>query len=124
MLAVRFRPRLDRLLLASVLLLFASSLCLGLAPSWPVFVVGMLIFSLPHAFVFPIANYFALASSEGDGVLHASYAFQASSGVAEFLAPAGAVLLVPGVGVQGLFLAGAVLAAGALMIVAKTRPEP
>ena len=112
--ALRLEAGLGRLLTASAALLLLSTLAVGLAPSWPYFVAGMLLFSVPHAFVFPIANYFAL-SSAGEDVMNASYAFQASSAVAEFITPAAAVLILPGTGVQGLFLLGAVLAAGALL---------
>ena len=108
--AVRVGSRLDGLIVASVVLLLASTLCLGFAPSWPVFVVGMLLFSLPHALVFPIASYYAFTSVRSEGTMNASYAFQASSGVAEFVSPAAAVVLIPVLGVQGLFLGGAVVA--------------
>ncbi|MDG6909607.1 MAG: MFS transporter [Nitrososphaerota archaeon] len=114
LLAVRSKGRLDRLLLASVALLVVSSLMLGLAPTWQYFVAGMLLFSVPHAFVFPISNYHALSYAGGD-VMNASYAFQASSAAAEFVTPAAAVLLIPFVGVHGLFLAGTILAVGALI---------
>ena len=113
--AVRFEGRLDRILLLSLAVLLLSTLSLGLAPSWPFFVAGMLLFSVPHAYVFPIANYYAL-SSRGEDVMNASYAFQASSAVAEFVAPAAAVLIIPFSGVHGLFLIGALLASGALAV--------
>lgn len=112
--AVRFEAKLDRLIVLSALLLLLSTLTLGLATSWPLFVLGLLLFSLPHAYVFPIANYYALEAAKDD-VMNASYAFQASSALAEFVSPAAAVLLIPWVGVQGLFLAGSLLAAGVLI---------
>jgi hypothetical protein len=121
--AVRSEARLDRLIALSAVLLLLSTLTLGLATSWPLFVVGVLLFSIPHAYVFPIANYYALEAARED-VMNASYAFQASSAVAEFITPAAAVLLVPWVGVQGLFLLGAVLAAGVLAgVLPASKPE-
>lgn len=106
----------SRLLVAAAGLLLASMLCLGLAPSWQVFVLGMLCFSIPHAMIFPITSYLAF-SSVGEGeVLNSSYAFQASSGVAELLTPAAAVVLIPLTGLQAVFLVAAVLAAGALAL--------
>lgn len=112
--AVRVATRLESLLIASVALLMVSSLILGLAPTWWVFVLGMMLFSLPHAFVFPVASYYAFTSVGGGEVMNASYAFQASSGVAELVSPAAAVALVAFVGVPGLFLWGSLLAALAL----------
>jgi hypothetical protein len=113
--AVRFEARLDRLLLLSSVLLLLSTLTLGFSHTWQFFVAGMLMFSLPHAYIFPIANYYALASSKD--VMNASYAFQASSAAAEFITPAAAVLLIPFTGVGGLFTLGAVLALGVLVVV-------
>jgi hypothetical protein len=113
--AVRFEAGLGKLLLLSSVLLVLSTLTLGLSPTWQFFVVGMLMFSLPHAYIFPITNYYALASS-GD-VMNASYAFQASSAAAEFITPAAAVFLIPYTGVDGLFALGAVLALGVLVAV-------
>lgn len=112
--AVRMARRLDLLLTASAALLLVSSLMLGVAQVWWVFVAGMLLFSLPHAFVYPVASYYAFTSVGGGEVMNASYAFQASSGVAELLSPAVAVALVALVGVQGLFLGGTLVAALAL----------
>lgn len=120
--AARLRSGFDKLLLASLATLLASTLCMGLATSWPVFVLGMLLFSLPHAFVFPVTSYFAFSSARGEGVMNASYAFQASSGVAELLSPAAAVLLVASAGVPSLFLAGSVIAAAALVAATYSSP--
>ena len=102
---------LGKVLGASTGVLLASTLCLGLAPSWPIFVLGMVLFSLPHAMIYPIASFLAFRSVDESDVVNASYAFQASSGVAELLSPAAAVVLIPSIGVQGIFLVGAVLAA-------------
>ncbi|MDG6988098.1 MAG: MFS transporter [Nitrososphaerota archaeon] len=121
-LATSSRVGLSKLLLASTGLLLASTLCLGLASAWPLFVFGMVLFSLPHAMVYPISSYFAFSSVNEADVVNASYAFQASSGVAELLAPAAAVLLIPSVGVQGVFLLGAALAATAF-VVSATKPR-
>lgn len=115
--AIRFEARLSRLLILSSAVLLLSMLTLGFSPSWQFFVLGMLMFSLPHAYIFPIANYYALSSSED--VMNASYVFQASSAAAEFITPAVAVVLIPFIGVQGLFLIGSLLAAGALAAVVR-----
>lgn len=120
--SVRMARGLGRVLLASVGLLVASALCVGLASSWPLFVVGMLLFSIPHAMVFPVANFLAFRSVEPGEVVNASYAFQASSGVAEILSPALAVVLIPFVGVGGVFLVGAAVA-GAAFLAAASKPD-
>lgn len=114
-LVVRMTRRLDVLFFASVALLLASCLCLGFAPLWWVFVLGMLLFSLPHAFVYPLASYYAFTSVGKAEVMNASYAFQASSGAAELLSPAAAVGLLALVSVQSLFIGGAALALCALV---------
>jgi hypothetical protein len=119
---VGFKPRLKGLLVVSLLLLLGSSLCLGLAPSWPFLVAGMLLFSLPNALVYPVTSFYAFSSVEGENVLNASYVFQASSGVAELVSPAAAIILLPGVGVHGLFLIGGALAAAALMLAGISPP--
>jgi hypothetical protein len=111
--AVKFEGRLDRLLMAAAVALLVSTLTIGFAQSWAVFVVGMLVFALPHAYIFPVSNFYALASSPQD-VMNASYVFQASSAAAEFITPAAAVLLIPSWGVQGVFVVAAVLAAATL----------
>lgn len=108
--SARLKSGLGRLVLAAAALLFVSMLSLGAARSLPLFLAGMMLFSVPHAYVFPVANYFALSSEED--VMNASYAFQASSAAAEFITPAAAVLFIPLTGVQGLFLLGVMVAAG------------
>lgn len=120
--AIRLEKDLDRLLVAATGFLLVSALSLGFARSWEFFVVGMLLFAIPHAYVFPVANFFALTSS--DDVMNASYAFQASSAAAEFIAPAAAVLAIPFTGIPGLFLAGAILAAAAMVVSAYPASAP
>ncbi|MDG6986097.1 MAG: hypothetical protein JRM73_05045 [Nitrososphaerota archaeon] len=111
--AVKFEAGLGKLLLISSVTLLLSMLAVAAAPYWQLFVVGMILFSVPHAYVFPVANYYALTSA-GEDVMNGSYAFQASSAAAEFLTPLAAVLLIPLAGVQGVFLVGVFLAAGAV----------
>ncbi len=122
--SIRSARNHGRLLLASVGTLVASALCLALAPSWPVFVAGMLLFSVPHAMVFPLTNFLAFRSVESGEVINASYAFQASSGAAEVLSPAMAVVLIPVAGLQGVFAAGAAVAAVALVLAARRLDGP
>ena len=109
--------RLDRLLTLSVGLLPASLLAVALAPSWYVLVLGLALFSLPHALVPPVNYYHALKAVDGDTLMNASYAFQASSGVAELLVPATAVVVISAVGLSGLYLGMVPFAVAALVLV-------
>ncbi|MDG7011661.1 MAG: MFS transporter [Nitrososphaerota archaeon] len=111
-----------RVLMVSAGFLTASAMCVTLAPSWPVFVAGMLLFSIPHAMVFPVANFLAFRSVETADVINASYAFQASSGGAEVLSPVLAIALIPTAGLQGVFAVGAVIA-GTAFVLAARRPD-
>ncbi|MDG6903068.1 MAG: MFS transporter [Nitrososphaerota archaeon] len=120
--AIRLESRLHLLFAVSLALLLASALLLGFAPTWEYFVLGMLLFSVPHAFVFPIANFRAFRNSGGD-VINASYVFQGSSAAAEFISPAAALFLIPFAGIGALYLIGAVLAGGALLAAMTSRKD-
>ena len=113
-----------RVLLASTGFLVVSALCVGLAPSWPAFVAGMLLFSVPHAMVFPVANFLAFRSVDEGDVANVSYAFQASSGAAEVLSPVMAVILIPVAGLQGLFSIGAAVACLAFVLAVQRFATP
>ncbi|MCL5067546.1 MAG: hypothetical protein M1368_04240, partial [Thaumarchaeota archaeon] len=76
----------------------------GLAPSSALLVAGMLVFSIPHALVRPIPNFYALRAAGPGLVMNASYAFQTSSGIAEFLSPLVAGVAVAFYGISNLFI--------------------
>jgi MFS family permease len=103
-------------LLISGAFLAGSFLAIGTAPSFSVYLLGMLAFSVPHAFIFPTTNYMALSAVENDTVMNASYAFQASSGVAEFISPTIAVALISLYGISSIFVAMAPIAVLVLCI--------
>jgi MFS family permease len=109
-LAVLFGHNTRFSLLVSGLFIAGSFLAIGTAPSFPVFLLGMLAFSIPHALILPATNYTALRSVGNDVVMNASYAFQASSGIAEFISPAIAVWIISGYGLPSIFLAMAPIA--------------
>jgi predicted MFS family arabinose efflux permease len=96
--------RFDALMLSSVVSLIASFLLIGIAPSVFVFLAGALIFSVPHALILPITNYYALRAVNRGLVMNASYAFQVSSGVAEFISPILAAAVVSLYGLSNLFV--------------------
>jgi hypothetical protein len=116
--AVLFRHSTRFSLLVSGVFLAGSFLAVGTAPSFSVFLLGMLAFSIPHALVLPATNYTALRSVENDIVMNASYAFQASSGVAEFVSPAIAVGVIAFYGMSSIFLTMAPIALLVLCMVA------
>ena len=119
--------RLDRLFALSLGLLPLSLLAVALAPSWGVFVLGLALFSLPHALVLPVSYYHALEAVDPEITMNASYAFQTSSGAAELLVPAAAIALVPVVGLSGLYIGMVPFAVAALILVAvgsRSRPRP
>jgi hypothetical protein len=104
-LAVLFGHNIRFSLLVSGVFIAVSFVAIGTAPSFPVFLLGMLAFSIPHALILPATNYTALQAVGNDIVMNASYAFQASSGVAEFISPAIAVGIISAYGLSSIFLA-------------------
>jgi Major Facilitator Superfamily len=114
--AVKFRGSLGPMLVVSAAALVVSMPIMGLAGSVSLFVVGAALFSVPHAFILPITSFDALSSVDGETVVNASYAFQASSGVAEILTPAVAVAVVAAGGLAPLFTWSALVALPALVL--------
>ena len=95
--------KLRSLLLPALALLIVSIVLIGIAPTSLLFIAGMMIFSIPHALIFPITNFYALKSVGQDLVLNASYVFQTSSGIAEFVSPSIAGIAVALYGISNLF---------------------
>jgi Major Facilitator Superfamily len=116
--ALLFRHSTRFSLLVSGVFLAGSFLAIGAAPSFLVFLLGMLAFSIPHALLLPATNYKALTSVENHIVMNASYAFQASSGVAEFVSPAIAVGVISWFGIASIFSIMAPIALLVLCMVA------
>jgi hypothetical protein len=116
--AVLFRQNTRLSLLVSGVFLSGSFLVMGAAPSFTIFLLGLLAFSIPHALVLPSTNYIALRSVQKDIVMNASYAFQVSSGVAEFVSPAMAVQVIALSGLSSIFLTMTPFAVLLLFIVA------
>ena len=116
--AVEVRVHLDfeKTLLISAVALTLAMPTMGLAQSLPVFVVGMLLFSIPNAYILPITSFKALNSVDDSLVVNASYAFQASSGIAEFITPAVSVVAISSVGLSGMFTLSAFVALPTIFI--------
>ena len=88
----------------SVLALIASFLLMGLAGTSTVFVVGVLVFGIPQSLILPITTYYALKSVDQEEIMNASYAFQVSSGIADFIAPSLASAAILLFGISNLFV--------------------
>lgn len=96
--------KLRLLILPSLAFLIVSIVLIGTAPTLLLFTTGMMIFSIPHALIFPITNFYALKSVGEDLVMNASYLFQTSSGIAEFVSPSIAGIAVVLYGISNLFI--------------------
>ncbi len=116
--AVLVKHSIQFSMLVSGVFLAGSFLAIGTSSSFSVFLLGMLAFSIPHALIHPATNYNALRSVESDVVMNASYAFQASSGIAELVTPIVAVWLISLYGISSLFLTMTPVALLVLCIVA------
>ncbi|MDG6929556.1 MAG: hypothetical protein JRN29_05930 [Nitrososphaerota archaeon] len=92
-----------RALVFPVLVLVASFLLMGFSGSASLFVLGMLLFSVPHALLYPWTLFNALQAAGKDNALAAGYAFATSSGVGEFLAPSMAAFVIAFYGLRLLF---------------------
>ena len=96
--------KLRSLILPSLVFLISSIVLIGSAPTSLLFIAGMMIFSIPHALIFPVTNFYALKSVSQDLVMNASYVFQTSSGIVEFVSPSIAGIAVALYGISNLFL--------------------
>jgi MFS family permease len=120
-LLIRAHTRLSTLAVVGVVFLAVSFLIIGVASNTIIFFLGTMIFSVPHALILPIMNYNALRAVKPALVVNASYVFQLSSGLAEFLAPILASLAIASYGVSNLFLLMSPIAFLALLFVSPLR---
>lgn len=79
--------RVDRLMLIPCLLLLISSLMISNGSSQSLFFAGMLLFSIPHATIYPWTLYNVFQSSDRDKLVQLNYIFSLSSGIPEFISP-------------------------------------
>jgi len=92
------------LLWISFALLVVSFVLIGTASTFLFFLIGFLIFSIPHALIYPSVTFLALQSGGSEGLLSTTYLFATSSGVAEFLAPLIAVPIIVAFSLSSLFV--------------------
>lgn len=96
--------------------LFLSFVLIGLANSIYLLLIGFLLFSLPHAVIYPITTYLALESAGQDGLISSTYIFSTSSGIAEFISPLVVIPLITAYGLSTIFSSLAPLAIVGLII--------
>ncbi|MDG6923465.1 MAG: MFS transporter [Nitrososphaerota archaeon] len=95
MLFTRSEPRHFRILLVTGFsCLFVSFAMIGIAGNFYLFLLGFLLFSIPHALIYPITTFMALESGGKNSIITSTYIFQTSSGLAEFISPLAAIPII------------------------------
>ena len=84
--------------------LAVSFLIVSTTNDFALFVIGFLVFGIPHALVYPTMTFVALELGRSEDAVSTSYLFSTSSGIAEFIAPLTAVPIVAQYGLQSIFL--------------------
>lgn len=105
-----------RFLMAGFVLLGLSFLLIGVANNFYIFLLGFLLFSVPHALIYPVTTYLALDSAGRDALISSTYIFATSSGVAEFISPLTAVPVIAVYGFSALFFSLAPIAVIGLIV--------
>ncbi len=103
------------LLIAGFATLLLSFVLIGSANSFPLFLLGFMLFSVPQALVYPITTFMALESAGRDAIISSTYIFATSSGIAEFISPLAAVPIIALYNYSTVFLVMAPLAVVALV---------
>jgi MFS family permease len=98
-----------------VMLAFSFTL-IGFSNGLYLFLAGFLLFSVPHALIYPVTTYLALDSAGPDALISSTYIFATSSGVAEFISPLAAVPIITFYGFSALFFVLAPIAVIGLII--------
>lgn len=107
------------LLIASFILLVVSFFAIGASPSVYLFIFGFLLFSIPHALIYPATTFLALDSGGSDSLISSTYLFATSSGVAEFFSPIIAVVIIGMYGFSSVFfLMSPIAIAGVVLSIA------
>lgn len=92
------------LLISGFAVLVLSFALVGASENLSLYLVGFLLFSIPHALIYPATTFMALESGGRDSLISSSYLFATSSGVAEFLSPLIAVPIIALYNISGAFL--------------------
>lgn len=117
LLLIKFQPRHFRLLLlASFASLFASFVIMGSADTFLVFLIGILLFSLPDGLIYPITTFMALESGGKESVIASTYIFATSSGIANLISPLAVIQIIALSGFSWAFLGMAPISIVALIL--------
>ena len=108
--------RFRLLLLVGFASLFASFLIIGSADNFTVFLLGFMLFSVPHALIYPITTFMALESGGKDAIITSTYIFATSLGIAEFISPLAAIPIIALYSFSWVFLAMAPISLIALVL--------
>ncbi|MEM3185717.1 MAG: MFS transporter [Conexivisphaerales archaeon] len=85
------------------LFLLASFVIISFSNSIVLFLIGMLMFSVPHALIYPWTTFNSFQSVEKGKTVVANYIFSTSSGLSEFISPPIAALIIAKYGLTSLF---------------------
>ncbi len=111
------------LLVLGFLFLFASFVLMATATSFLIFLIGFLLFAVPHALIYPTTTFMALEAGGNESIISSTYIFATSSGIAEFFAPLIAVPIIALYSLSSLFLVMAPLAFFAMIFVVGQGPR-
>jgi MFS family permease len=79
--------KVNRLMLIPTSFLLLSAILLSNGISSYLFIAGLLIFSIPHATIYPWTLYNVFQTSDKGRIIQSSYIFALSSGISEFISP-------------------------------------
>ncbi|MEM0117898.1 MAG: MFS transporter [Conexivisphaerales archaeon] len=79
--------KFSKVMLLPASLLLVSSIILYFGNSWFLFLAGLLLFSVPHATIYPWTLYNVFQTVDRERLVQASYIFSLSSGISEFISP-------------------------------------
>jgi predicted MFS family arabinose efflux permease len=96
--------------------LCASFLLMSTSNGFPLFLLGFILFSVPHGLIFPITTFMALETAGTDAIISSTYIFATSSGVAEFVSPLVAVPIIALYDFSTLFLIMTSIAVAGLIL--------
>ena len=98
------------LLLIGFSSLFASFFLMATTNYFLLFLLGFILFSIPHALIFPITTFMAIESAGMEALISSTYIFATSSGIAEFISPLLAVPIIAIYNFSAVFLSMAPVA--------------
>ena len=104
------------LLIAGFTTLLVSFTIIGSATNFSIFLLGFMLFSIPHALVYPITTFMALESAGKEAIITSTYIFATSSGIAEFISPLAAVPIIALYNLSTVFLVMAPIAFAATLL--------